>query len=273
MKLSILPVSLFSEISNGNMTLAEWAEYAQNFGADGYDASILFFPNSTPTTILNMKRQLVEKKITIMPTMVCCYPDFTNPDKFERERQVDYFKRDLALVSDFGFKYVRMTAGMAHEGLSIDDGVKYCTECFEQVIDTAEKYDVKLCVENHSKPGAWPLVDFTFNPNAFLAIYDKIKDMPIGINFDTANAIACGADLHEMLSTVIDKVWTVHMNDSATVGYWTPIGIGKGLVDYDDVFSILKSNNFDGWVCIEEASGRGIDGVREAIEYARKYVF
>ncbi|MBQ3131416.1 MAG: sugar phosphate isomerase/epimerase [Clostridia bacterium] len=273
MKLSILPVSLFSEITSGKITLAEWAEYAQNFGADGYDASILFFPNSTPTTVMNMKQQLADKNITIQPTMVCTYPDFTNPSKFERERQVDYFKRDLGLIADFGFKYVRMTAGMAHEGLSIADGVKNCRECVEQVIGTAEKYGLKLCVENHSKPGAWPLVDFTFNPDAFLATYEMIKDLPVGINFDTANAIACGANLHDMLSTVIDKVWTIHMNDSATVGFWTPIGIGKGLVDFDDVFDILKKNSFDGWVCIEEASGCGVQGAKDAIDFARKYVY
>ena len=94
--------SYFPNIISGETTLAEWAAYAQQKGADGFDASIMFFPNTTATTLQGIKQQIVEKGITIQPTMVCCYPDFTNPDPMERERQVDYFKRDLALASFSG---------------------------------------------------------------------------------------------------------------------------------------------------------------------------
>ena len=62
------------------------------------------------------------------------------------------------------------------------------------------------------------------------------------------------------------------MNDTATVGSWTPIGIGDGLVDFEEVFSILEEYGFDGWVCIEEASGQGLPGIQRAVQVARKYV-
>lgn len=35
------------------------------------------------------------------------------------------------------------------------------------------------------------------------------------------------------------------------------------------VFQYLKANGFDGWLCIEEASGRGFAGVRDAYEYVK----
>ena len=272
MKLSVLPVSLFSKILAGEISVAQWAAYAQKLGVDGFDASIMFFPNSTPTTLNSIKEEMVREGITIQPTMVCCYPDFTNPNKLERERQIDYLKRDIALISDLGFKYVRITAGQNHPGITVEEGAKRCTECFAQMVDTAEKYDVKMVFENHSKPGAWPLIDFSFEKEAFLATYELMKDLPIGINFDTANAVACGADPVELLSMVMDKVWTIHLNDTATVGKWTPIAIGKGLVDYDGIFGLLHARKFDGWVCIEEASGNGLQGIDEAVRFARKYV-
>ena len=272
MKLSIVPVSLFSKMVTGEITIAEWAAYAQKLGTDGFDISIMFFPNHTATAINRIKQELKDKNVTIRPTMVCCYPDFTNPDKTERGRQVDYLKRDLALVSDFGFQFMRITAGQNHPGLSIQEGAKYCTDCFAEVAGTAEKYGVKLVFENHSKPGAWPLIDFSFNPEAFIAVYERMKDLPIGINFDTANAVACGADPIALLEKVIDKVWTVHMNDTSTVGKWSPISIGKGLVDYGAVFGVLDRHEFDGWVCVEEASGNGWKGIDDAIAVARNYV-
>jgi sugar phosphate isomerase/epimerase len=271
-KLSILPVSLFSKITAGEISIAQWAEYAQKHGVDGYDISIMFIPNHTATLINRLKNESKEANIGIQPFMVCTYPDFTNPDRLERDRQVDYLKRDIALVSDLGFQYIRITAGQNHPGLSIDEGAGLCTDCFSRVTDTAQKYGVKLVFENHSKPGAWPLIDFSFKPEAFLAVAEKMQDLPIGINFDTANAVACGANPAELLQRVIKKVWTVHLNDTKTIGSWTPIQIGRGLVDYDAVFSVLEKNNFNGWVSIEEASGNGWQGIDDAIVFARKYV-
>ncbi|AEF85819.1 AP endonuclease, family 2 [Treponema primitia ZAS-2] len=272
MKLSILPVSFFAKINAGEISIAEWAAHAQKLGVDGYDISIMFIPNHTATLINRLKEESKNAGITIQPFMVCTYPDFTNPDALERDRQIDYLKRDIALVSDLGFQYMRITAGMNHPGLGIEEGAKRCVDCFSKVTDTAQKYGVKLVFENHSKPGAWPLIDFSFNPEAFLAVAEKIQDLPVGINFDTANAVACGANAVELLQKVIKKVWTVHLNDTSTVGKWTPIQIGQGLVDYDGIFKVLKDNKFDGWVAIEEASGNGWKGIDDAVAFARKYV-
>lgn len=272
MKLSVLPVSLFSSLVSGEMTIAQWAAYAQSRGADGFDVSSMFFPNHTATTIHRIKQELAAENITIQPVMACCYPDFTNPDKAERDRQVDYLIRDLALISDFGFRYCRITAGQNHPDMDFQEAVNRCVDCFSRVTGAAERYGVKLVFENHSKPGAWPLIDFSFDPNAFLAVCEKMKGLPVGINFDTANAAACGADPAALLEQVIDRVWTVHMNDTLTVGKWTPVSIGEGLVDYDAVFSVLNRHHFDGWVCIEEASGNGLQGIDQAIRVARRYV-
>jgi len=272
MKLSVLPVSLFADLTSGRMTVAQWATYAQKLGVDGFDTSIMFFPHATATALGKIKQEMRDEIVTIQPTMVCCYPDFTNPNKLERERQIDYLTRDIALMSDLGFEYVRITAGQDHAGLSVTEGAKLCTDCFARMVPISEKYGVKMVFENHSKPGAWPIIDFSFRQEAFLATFELMKDLPIGINFDTANAVACGANPVELLKTVIDKVWTVHLNDTATIGNWTPIAIGKGLVDYDATFAVLNEYAFDGWVCIEEASGNGLKGIDEAVAFARKYV-
>ena len=165
-----------------------------------------------------------------------------------------------------------MTASQAHPGLGIKEGTEYCVSCFEKVLGTAEKYNIGLCLENHAKPGAWPLVDFMFDEAAFLSVFHAAFDLPIGINFDTANAVACGADACKLQETVIDRVWTVHLNDTSTIGKQTSVGLGEGLVDFDSVFSILRDHGFDGWVCIEEASGRGWQGVDKALDFARRYV-
>jgi len=270
MKLSCLPVSLFGDICSGKYPLAKWAKYAQSLGLDGYDVSTMFFPNHTPAALIELKAELADIDIPML--MATDYPDFTNPDANERRRQLDFIKRNIALISCFGVRYMRITAGMNHPGMDFDAAVEHVVECFADIAPTAESYGVELVFENHAKPGAWPIVDFSFDPRAFFAVCERMKGLPIGVNFDTANACACGEKPDEMLKRAMPYVKTIHMNDTSTVGYLTSVLIGTGLVNFDDVFRLIDASGFNGWVCIEEAGMGHEESIRKAVEFARKYV-
>jgi sugar phosphate isomerase/epimerase len=272
MKLSVLPVSLFGDISSGKISMAQWAAHAQEAGTDGFDFSTMLIPNHTVTLINKLKADLKAANVRIQPFMCSDYPDFTNPDKLERGRQVDYAIRNIALVSELGFQFMRITAGQNHPGLTIEQGSDYCVECFSRIAPAGEKYGVKLVFENHYKPGAWPLVDFSFNPEAFLAVVKKMEDLPVGVNFDTANAYACGVDPVELLEKVADKVWAVHISDTAAKGRLENVEIGRGLVDFTAFFGALKKHNYSGWIDIEEASGQGFSGIDKAVKFIREFL-
>ena len=47
---------------------------------------------------------------------------------------------------------------------------------------------------------------------------------------------------------------------------FSPTVIGTGVTPNRAVFRYLKENGFDGWLCIEEASGHGLDGIRNAYQ-------
>jgi sugar phosphate isomerase/epimerase len=68
---------------------------------------------------------------------------------------------------------------------------------------------------------------------------------------------------------VIDRIETVHAADTAKKGALMPTVIGEGIVPFERIFDRLKKNGWDGWVCIEEASGTGVSGVLKAIEFVR----
>ena len=61
MKLSVLPVSLFSQLTSQQLSVAKWAKAAQDLGAEGFDVSIMFYPNSTPTLIQRMKQEMKDE--------------------------------------------------------------------------------------------------------------------------------------------------------------------------------------------------------------------
>lgn len=69
---------------------------------------------------------------------------------------------------------------------------------------------------------------------------------------------------------MIELVDTVHVTDMSQRGQFTPTVIGTGMTPNREAFRYLKEHGFDKWLCIEEASGRGLEGVRDAYHYVKK---
>ena len=267
MKMSCLPVSLFGDICDGRMSIVDWAHEARKLGYDGIDISIMFLKNRTPTYLYKLKQGLSEAGMSIV--MMTTYSDFTHPDPVQRRRELEYLISDVALASEIGIKYLRILAGQAHPEMGIEEGIGHVLENFEKIAPCAEQYGVVLLYEDHAKPGAWDHVDFSYPPDIFLRICEGIRGSGIRLNFDTGNITAYGEDTLAVLPKVFDLVETIHVSDMAEKGRFSPTTIGTGVVPNKEVFSYLKKNGFDGWLCIEEASGRGLEGVKIAHDFVR----
>jgi sugar phosphate isomerase/epimerase len=267
MKVSCLPVSFFPEILEGRMSIKEWTRIGAEAGLDAIDLSIMFIKGHTPVYIKSLRDDLESEGMTV--AMITAYPDFCNPDSMQRERELEYLKYDIALSSNVGAKYLRIVAGQAHPSTSFKEGIHWVVENFKEAAATGDKYKIKLVFENHAKPGAWHYVDFAHPTEVFLKIYEGIKNTSIKINFDTANTLAFGDDPIPVLKEVLENIETVHAADTANRGNLEPVLLGKGIVPFNTIFKILKQNGFDNWICIEEASNSGIEGVRKANEFIR----
>ena len=268
MKTSCLPVSFFSELSSGKMTLEQWAHTASRLGLDGFDLSSMHITNHTPVYMRKMKMAFDDARLPVV--MMVTYPDFTCPDDLQRDRELAYLGQDIACASYFGAKYIRILAGQAHPGTSRAKGVSWVIENFIRAARTAKRFGVQLVFENHSKPGAWDYVDFSHPTELFLQIAAGIDGTGIGINFDTANTLVYGDDALQALERVADRVVTIHAADTARRGALEPVLLGQGIVPFREIFQLLKQYHFDGWICIEEASRRGEEGVKRAVEFVRE---
>jgi sugar phosphate isomerase/epimerase len=268
MKASCLPVSFFPQILNGQMSVIDWARSAKNLGLDAIDISVMFVKTHTPKYLSSLKRDLDSVGMGI--TMITAYPDFSHPDAIQRERELDYLRGDIAVASFMEAKYLRITAGQAHPESSIQDGKRWVVESFKAAAEIADKYKIRLVYENHSKPGAWQYPDFSYATEVFLDVARMTEDTSIGINFDTANTLSWGDDPIPVLQQVMHRVETVHAAETAKRGDLVPVALGEGIVPFRDLFHILKINGFDNWICIEEASGKAIEGVKKATQFVRK---
>jgi sugar phosphate isomerase/epimerase len=250
------------------MSIKEYALLCKSLGLDGFDLGVIQLKNHTPKYINSLRKDMDEVGINV--TMITTYPDFTHPDPLQREREYEYLRHDIALASNLGAKFLRITAGQAHPEMPVKKGIDIVVENFRKIAPLSDKFGVKLVYEDHSKPGAWDYMDFSNPPDIFLAIAGQISDTSIGINFDTANILVAGENRTlEVLEKVIYKVETIHVAETATLGKMDPVLLGTGIVPILDVFKLLKQHKWDKWLCIEEWGNLGIEGVKKAVEYTR----
>ena len=268
MKVSCLPVSFFEDIDLGRMSIREWAALARDCGLDGIDLGMALLKNHTPEYLKKVASGLKEEGMPLV--MLTTYPDFTHPEETQREREKEYFRRDIALASQLKARYLRITAGQAHPETELAQGIEWAVESFKDMEIVAGKYGIQLLFENHSKPGAWQYPDFSHPTEIFLEIYQRIKETDIHINFDTCNPYVYGNDALPILEKVMDRVDTLHVADTGRRGALDPAVIGRGIVPFEEIFRYLKKNSFTGWFCIEEASRTGRQGLEEAVSYVRE---
>lgn len=263
-KISCLPVSLYKEFFAGNRTIAQWSKQAAVLGLDCIDINALFIREMSLDQIAGIRAQL-----TVPVLMVSAYSDFTLPDATARADALKTALEDMERAAAIGAKYIRLTAGQAYPGE--DDSVmcQRVYDCFAVCCEQAEKLGLTILLENHSKPGAWQYIDYNFNLEHFLQLWEVLKLLPISVNFDTANAYAL-TDWKKILNAVAGRIATVHINDLSSVEPLTFCMAGEGLVPMEEIMDAVYATGFQGDICLEEAAFLGWEGIEKATAYTLK---
>ena len=274
-KLSAFPKAWLDEmVLAGTMTIADWVKMASALPVDGLEMFAGFIELQDPAG-WSVQRGIVEDAGLEIP-MLCCSPDFTHPDPTFRARQVDLEKGWIDMAAALGSSFCRILSGQARPGVSREEGLRYSAECIEACLEHAASAGVTLNIENHYKDGYWEYPEFAMPMDIFCDLIEMVQSPVLGINFDPSNSIVAGEDPLELLAKVKERVVTMHASDrflpSGTVedlrahesglGYSKLLHhgeIGKGLNDYDAIFSELSGVGFAGWISIED----GVNGFDE----------
>ena len=275
-KLAAFPKAFMQQLCRtGEMTLADWVELAAPLGVDGLEFYSGFLELQAPG---NWKgaRALVEARRMTIP-MLCCSPDFTHPDRAAREAEVRKEQQWIRMAAELGASYCRVLSGQRRPGLSRERGLDLVVECIEACLPEAARCGVTLVIENHYKDDFWQYPEFAQRMDVFCELVDRIRDERFGVNYDPSNAFLAGDDPLELLRRVRDRVVTMHASDryliegtleelrreeTDSVGYAKRLRhgqIGRGLNDYDAIFSELAGAGFDGWISIED----GVEGMAQ----------
>ena len=266
---------------DGTMTLRQWTELAAPLGVDGLEYYAGFLELAEPEKWPQLRREVEAAGLTI--PMLCCSPDFSQPDPVLRAREIEQEKTWIRMAATLGAKYCRVLSGQKRPELSRAAGLDLVVANIEACLPEAEACGVTLIIENHYKDDFWTYPEFAQKMDVFCELVDRIRHPRFGVNYDPSNAFLAGDDPLELLRRVKDRVVTMHASDrylaegtledlrreeGGAEGYAKRLRhgtIGRGLNDYDAIFTELKSVGFDSWVSIED----GVDGMEQLAESVR----
>ena len=289
MKIAAFPKCYLDDISlHRTMSVFDWIEQARQLGAEGLEMYEGFFW-SLDDGYIDSIGEAIEAAGFAMP-MLCCSPDFTDPDAGARQRAVEREARMIGITRRLGGPgaVCRVLSGQRRPGIAVEQGLEWVVACIQECIVIAEEHDIVLGLENHYKDGYWQYPEFAQKAEIFVQLVRTIPEQKhFGVQFDPSNALVAGDDPVELLRQVADRVVTMHASDrflvegttleevllpDGMIGYPDKLqhGVtGQGSNDYDAIFSILRDRGFAGWVSIEDGVN-GMDEMRDSIEFLKR---
>ena len=267
-----------------SMSLFDWILLAGELEIDGLEFYDGFLESQEKPYLEKVRDALAVRKLQ-MP-MLCCSPDFTNPDYEKRKQEVSREKKWIDLVNYFGGKTCRVLSGQRFPQVSRHDGVRWVAECLRELVEYAEQKKVILAMENHYKDNYWHYPEFAQKLDVFMEILDMVPSPWLGVNFDPSNAFLAGEDPIDVLEAVKHRIVSMHASDRRLkpghtvqeLNQFTPAldypnilvhgVIGQGLNDYDRIFSTLRNVNFQGWISIEDGVG-GMEDLHASVEFLK----
>ncbi len=273
-----------------SMTAEQWIDLAADqLDVDGLEFYWGFTPHDNPLRLAQLRQRMTARSL-VMP-MMCYSPDFIQVDPPRRAQQVEGQKRAIEATAALGGSLCRVLSGQRRPGVSRADGLRMAADSIAACLPDAERYGIILVLENHYKDGYWEYPEFAQKTDVFLALLDAIPTSPwFGVNFDPSNALIAGEDPIALLEAIKSRVVSMHASDryleNGTLedlhkheahpqqGYSSILKhgiIGRGLIDYDQIFATLKSVGFTGWISIEDGQdpASGMEHLQLSAEFLR----
>ena len=272
------------------MTVDHWIDLSAQFDVDGLEFYWGFTPPDDPAEWARLRKRVEQQKRSI--PMMCYSSDFTRPTLAERQEEIEKQKRAIRAIAALGGKFCRVLSGQRRPNVQLAQGLTWVRECIEELIPCASEQKITLILENHYKDGFWEYPEFAQRMDAFLELLSSIPDSEwFGVNYDPSNAIIAGDDPIQLLEAMKHRVKTMHASDryfeggtledlrrieaQPQTGYASILKhgiIGRGLNDYDRIFSILKGVGFKSWISIEDGPdpATGVTDIAESAKFLRK---
>lgn len=238
-----------------NMTYPDFLDAAARLPLDAVELTEYYFPKPiTPEFIARIKRQCFLLGLDISGSPMGNV--FTHPAGPERDREIGRVREWIDWCAELGAPCIRIFAGNAQPGQSLEQATTCAIECCEIACAHAEKRGVVLALENHG--------GIVAEADNLLRIARAVHSDFFGINLDTGNFRTEDpyADLERCLPyTVVVQVKTEV----------SPRGKTKEQADLPRIVQMLRKAGYRGYVTLEyEAAEEPLQAVPRVLAEMRR---
>ncbi|MEQ1825845.1 MAG: sugar phosphate isomerase/epimerase [Pirellula sp.] len=196
------------------------------------------------------------------------YPNCLSPDVAEAESSVEHLKSVIQAAPKLGLTQVNTFIGRDYTK-SVDDNWGRLLKTWKSIVDLAEKYQVKIGIENCPMlfgVDEWPGgKNIASSPAVWRRLFADLGSPNLGLNYDPSHMIWQCMDYLSPMRDFIDRIFHVHAKDVRIdrhklneVGifaypklYHTPKLPGLGEINWGQFFSVLGDAGYTGPVCVE----------------------
>lgn len=240
-------------------------------------------------------RQYCQKKHVAISALAY-YPNTLTDDLDQRRRTVDHLKAMIAAAPKLNVDTITTFIGRI-QTLTVEENLKVVQEVWPPIIRLAEKYKVRIAIENCPMlfgPDQWPGgQNLMTTPAIWRKAFELIPSDYFGLNYDPSHFVWQQIDYIRPLYEFRNKIFHVHykdikvyqdrLNDVGTMAYpldyMSPKLPGLGDVDWGKYVSALTDIGYNGYSCIEiedkafeDSSERVLDALRLSYRYMRQFV-
>jgi len=229
-----------------SMSLEDFLKRAHELQVDGVSLESCFIPRLDKEYLSEIKGMLDEYNLDRV--YAWGHPDGLEGGK--NEKAYDEMIASFDYAKQIGAKVMRVVgSSLKFRFDPHEPQIERLSKMFSEAVKVAEKYDIKLAMENH----------LDFSSDEILTIIKNVNSPYFGVNFDTGNCVRVLDDPVEGVKKLAKYIYATHIKDlkpqkGVPVTEWyffscTPIG--DGLVDNQKIAQILKDNGYEGFLAVE----------------------
>ncbi|MEK3889964.1 sugar phosphate isomerase/epimerase family protein [Bacillus sp. FSL K6-3431] len=228
-------------------SIEEIFEYSKNAGFDAVELNL--YPEGGEGLTLATTRIEAERVASLasnyqlqlrsLSTSLLWGTPLSSSDENIRKQGMSVIEKMLEIASWIGMDTILVVPGVVSKEVSYDECYKRSQECIKQILPIAEKFNVKIGIEN-----VWN--KFLLSPLEMMRYIDEFQSNYVGAYFDVGNILQYGYP-EQWIRILGNRILKVHVKDfSANVGNgngFVPLLVGD--VDWKAVRYALEDIGYE----------------------------
>jgi sugar phosphate isomerase/epimerase len=213
----------------------------------------------TRTAVREVRKILEDRNMRVCALTFRTRRGYDNSE--DLDRRVDATKQAMKLAYDLGASVVVNNIGR----IPTDKTSRSWQNMLDALSDLGrhgQRVGATLCAETGSESG-----------QELLELIQALPPGSIGVNFDPCNLIVNGHSVSEAIRALAPYVLHVHAKDGVrdlAQGRGVEVPLGRGSVDFPDVFSVLEEQQYRGYFTIErDECDDPVFEIGQAVQYLK----